>query len=96
MGLGDLALFAALPMIGSRLTILMAQCLAVPVAMWFSPRRVAAWALTALYGGGLEIAQTLAGTGREGSPVNRIWADCAPSSAALMIPPAYPAPSPTG
>ncbi|MCC5022167.1 MAG: hypothetical protein J6386_04910 [Candidatus Synoicihabitans palmerolidicus] len=33
MGLGDLALFAALPHLGARLTILMCQCLAVPVAM---------------------------------------------------------------
>ena len=33
MGLGDLALFAALPRLGSRLTVLMAQCIAVPVAM---------------------------------------------------------------
>lgn len=31
-GLGDLALFAALPRIGSRLTVLLVQCLAVPVA----------------------------------------------------------------
>ena len=33
MGLGDLALFAALPRLGSRLTVLMCQCIAVPVAM---------------------------------------------------------------
>jgi drug/metabolite transporter (DMT)-like permease len=33
MGLGDLALFAALPLLGSRLTVLVAQCVAVPVAM---------------------------------------------------------------
>lgn len=33
MGLGDLASFAALPLLGSRLTVLMVQCLAVPVAM---------------------------------------------------------------
>ena len=33
MGLGDLALFAALPRLGSRLTVLMCQCLAVPIAM---------------------------------------------------------------
>lgn len=41
--------------------------LAIPVAMWFGPGRMAAWAVTTLYGGGLEIAQALAGTGREGS-----------------------------
>ena len=33
MGLGDLALFAALPRLGSRLTVLMCQCIAVPIAM---------------------------------------------------------------
>ena len=33
MGLGDLALFAALPRLGSRLSVLMAQCVAVPIAM---------------------------------------------------------------
>lgn len=33
MGLGDLALFAALPLLGSRLTVLLTQCLAVPIAI---------------------------------------------------------------
>lgn len=33
MGLGDLASFSALPLLGSRLTLLMTQCLAVPIAM---------------------------------------------------------------
>lgn len=33
MGLGDLAGFSALPLLGSRLTILMSQCLAVPIAI---------------------------------------------------------------
>lgn len=33
MGLGDLATFAALPRLGSRLTLLMTQCLAAPLAM---------------------------------------------------------------
>ncbi len=33
MGLGDLALFAALPRLGARLTILICQCVAVPIAM---------------------------------------------------------------
>jgi drug/metabolite transporter (DMT)-like permease len=33
MGLGDLAGFAALPVLGSRLTLLMTQCLAAPLAM---------------------------------------------------------------
>ena len=37
-GMGDLALFAALPLLGSRLTALMVQCLAAPLAAlieWF-------------------------------------------------------------
>lgn len=33
MGLGDLALFAALPRLGARLTVLVCQCVAVPIAM---------------------------------------------------------------
>ncbi|MEN9634818.1 MAG: hypothetical protein RL077_3222 [Verrucomicrobiota bacterium] len=32
MGLGDLGVFAALPLLGSRLTVLMTQCLAAPLA----------------------------------------------------------------
>jgi drug/metabolite transporter (DMT)-like permease len=32
MGLGDLALYGALPRLGSRLTLLMTQCLAAPIA----------------------------------------------------------------
>jgi uncharacterized membrane protein len=35
MGLGDLGVFAALPLIGSRLTVLMTQCLAAPIAALF-------------------------------------------------------------
>ena len=42
-GLGDLGLFAALPLLGSRLTSLMVQCLAAPLAaliewMWLGTR----------------------------------------------------------
>lgn len=33
MGIGDLALFMALPLLGSRLTVLVTQCLAAPIAM---------------------------------------------------------------
>lgn len=33
MGLGDLALFYALPLLGSRLSILITQCLAAPIAI---------------------------------------------------------------
>jgi len=32
MGLGDIAVFAALPLLGSRLTVLLTQCLAAPIA----------------------------------------------------------------
>lgn len=38
MGVGDAAFFAALPLLGSRLTIMMMQCLSVPTAViveWF-------------------------------------------------------------
>jgi len=58
MGLGDLALFAALPRIGSRLSILMCQCIAVPIAvqaewMWMGTRLTFAqvlWAAVILAG----------------------------------------------
>ncbi len=33
MGIGDIAFFAALPLLGSRLTIMMMQCLSVPIAI---------------------------------------------------------------
>ncbi len=32
MGLGDLGVYAALPLLGSRITVLMTQCLAAPIA----------------------------------------------------------------
>lgn len=32
MGIGDLGVYAALPLLGSRLTVLMTQCLAAPIA----------------------------------------------------------------
>lgn len=38
MGLGDLGVYGALPLLGSRLTVLMTQCLAAPIAAlgeWF-------------------------------------------------------------
>lgn len=38
MGLGDLGVYAALPLLGSRITVLMTQCLAAPIAAlgeWF-------------------------------------------------------------
>src|SRR6185503_13075758 len=43
MGLGDLAVYAALPLLGSRITVLMTQCLAAPLAalgewLWLGTR----------------------------------------------------------
>ena len=40
MGRGDLASFNALPLLGSRLAILMGQCLAVPFAIVYRPDRI--------------------------------------------------------
>jgi drug/metabolite transporter (DMT)-like permease len=43
MGLGDLGVYAALPLLGSRITVLMTQCLAAPIAalgewLWLGTR----------------------------------------------------------
>lgn len=43
MGLGDIGVYAALPLLGSRLTVLMTQCLAAPIAaigewLWLGTR----------------------------------------------------------
>ena len=62
MGLGDLASFNALPVLGSRLAILMGQCLAVPIAiaaerLWIGTRLTAGqflWGAVIL--GGVAIA----------------------------------------
>lgn len=58
MGLGDLGVYAALPLLGSRLTVLMTQCLAAPIAalgewLWLGTRLTAAqisWGLLILAG----------------------------------------------
>ena len=47
MGLGDLGVYGALPLLGSRLTVLMTQCLAAPIAalgewLWLGTRLTAA------------------------------------------------------
>jgi uncharacterized membrane protein len=47
MGLGDLGVYAALPLLGSRLTVLLTQCLAAPLAaigewLWLGTRLTAA------------------------------------------------------
>ncbi|MBL9187858.1 MAG: DMT family transporter [Opitutaceae bacterium] len=64
MGLGDLAVFAALPLLGSRLTVLMTQCLAAPIAalgewLWLgTPLTAAQIAWGALILAGVAIAIT--------------------------------------
>jgi drug/metabolite transporter (DMT)-like permease len=58
MGLGDLGGYAALPLLGSRLTVLMTQCLAAPIAalgewLWLGTRLTTAqvcWGLVILAG----------------------------------------------
>ncbi|MCC6415731.1 MAG: DMT family transporter [Opitutaceae bacterium] len=62
MGFGDIALFMALPRLGSRLTLLMAQCLAAPIAAicewtWLGTRLTAAQlALGAVILAGIAVA----------------------------------------
>jgi drug/metabolite transporter (DMT)-like permease len=58
MGLGDLGVYAALPLLGSRITVLMTQCLAAPLAalgewLWLGTTLTAAqawWGLLILAG----------------------------------------------
>jgi drug/metabolite transporter (DMT)-like permease len=58
MGLGDLGVYAALPLLGSRLTVLMTQCLAAPLAalgewLWLGTRLTVTqitWGLVILAG----------------------------------------------
>ena len=58
MGLGDLGVYAALPLLGSRLTVLMTQCLAAPIAalgewLWLDTRLTTVqlvWGLVILAG----------------------------------------------
>ncbi|MBS0631379.1 MAG: DMT family transporter [Verrucomicrobia bacterium] len=58
MGLGDLGVYAALPLLGSRLTVLMTQCLAAPIAalgewLWLGTRLTSAqilWGVVILVG----------------------------------------------
>lgn len=63
MGLGDLGVYGALPLLGSRLTVLMTQCLAAPIAalgerIWLGTRLTGAqlgWGLLILAGVALAI-----------------------------------------
>jgi len=58
MGIGDLGVYGALPLLGSRITVLMTQCLAAPLAalgewLWLGTRLTApqiAWGLLILAG----------------------------------------------
>jgi drug/metabolite transporter (DMT)-like permease len=58
MGLGDLGVYAALPLLGSRITVLMTQCIAAPLAalgewLWLGTRLTAAqiaWGMLILAG----------------------------------------------
>lgn len=58
MGLGDLGVYGALPLLGSRLTVLMTQCLAAPIAalgewLWLDTRLTGAqvfWGVIVLAG----------------------------------------------
>ena len=58
MGLGDLGVYSALPLLGSRLTVLMTQCLAAPIAafgewLWLDTRLTSlqlVWGLVILVG----------------------------------------------
>ena len=66
MGLGDLASFNALPVLGSRLSILMGQCLAVPIAViaerfWLGTRLTGGqflWGAVILFGVALALMPT--------------------------------------
>jgi drug/metabolite transporter (DMT)-like permease len=72
MGLGDLAVYAALPRLGSRLTVLLVQCLAAPLAaagewLWLGTRisgTEIVWGTVILAGVALALAP-----GRSGGPV---------------------------
>ena len=64
MGLGDLGVYAALPLLGSRLTVLMTQCIAAPLAavgewLWLGTRLSAgeiAWGALILTGVAIAIS----------------------------------------
>lgn len=68
MGLGDLGVYAALPLLGSRLTVLMTQCLAAPIAalgewLWLDTRLTTTqvfWGVIILLGVAIAILPTKA------------------------------------
>jgi drug/metabolite transporter (DMT)-like permease len=75
MGLGDLGVYSALPLLGSRLTVLMTQCLAAPIAalgewLWLGTRLTLAqilWGLLILAGVAVAITP-----GRQSPPRVRV------------------------
>ena len=75
MGLGDLGVYGALPFLGSRLTVLMTQCLAAPIAavgewIWLDTRLTGAqviWGLLVL--AGVILALLPGGSGTERGPL---------------------------
>jgi drug/metabolite transporter (DMT)-like permease len=68
MGLGDIGVYAALPLLGSRITVLMTQCLAAPIAAlgewwWLGTRLTPAqvlWGLLILVGVAIAITPSRA------------------------------------
>jgi drug/metabolite transporter (DMT)-like permease len=64
MGLGDLGVYSALPLLGSRITVLMTQCLAAPIAalgewLWLDTKLTVAqvgWGLVILAGVAIAIS----------------------------------------
>lgn len=72
MGIGDLGVYAALPLLGSRLTVLMTQCLAAPIAaigewLWLGTRLTftqVLWGLLILAGVAIAIMPSKANPAR--------------------------------
>ncbi|MEO7699253.1 MAG: DMT family transporter [Opitutus sp.] len=68
MGLGDLGVYGALPLLGSRLTVLMTQCLAAPIAafgewVWLGTKLTApqaTWGFVILLGVAIALVPTRA------------------------------------
>lgn len=58
--------------------------LAVPASMWFAPRRLAALGAVAGFGALMEVAQGLAGTGREASILDAL-ANTAGAGAGVLL-----------
>jgi VanZ family protein len=59
--------------------------LAVPVAMWFAPARRRGALIVTAYGAGLEVAQALSGTGREGSIADAMANGAGAAAGTLLV-----------